>query len=402
MADFQGEMSIYYCPPAHTTFLLKRFHLSNSTNQDILLFFHDLLMNEKLYASALSSYKKWVDNNKAEAKSELNERHALCDEMQSYTKERLQNLTEDEFFNLIAPLWAMGMWGNKRYYLDNVIENNGMDLLRAQLVNLFYGSTSIENRWDEFREKVKGMGPAFISELLNKFKPEEYILWNKKSLAGFTALGIPKVPKNSSALDGKKYAYLSEVGRELVASAQKQGFSEIEDLLALNYFIWQELQIEPIDKEVAVEDKPEKETEQQKTFVHNDVRDRIRDIGSFLGFKAEIEKKIADGAVVDALWEVSVGNMGRITYVFEVQTSGSIDSLLLNLMKAKNNPSVQGIVAVSDSKQIEKIKKEAASLREIRDELKFWDYNDVLKVFDSLSNAYESINALGLVPSGLF
>lgn len=359
-------------------------------------------MNEKLYSSALSNYKKWADNNKAEAKSEYNERHALCDEMQSYTKERLQNLTEDEFFNLIAPLWAMRMWGNKKYYLDNIVESNGMDLLREQLVNLFYGKTSIEYRWDEFRKKVKGMGPAIISELLNKFKPDEYILWNKKSLAGFTALGIPKVPKNSSALEGKKYAYLSEVGRELVASAKKQGFSEIEDLLALNYFIWQELQIEPIDLEVAVEDKPEKETEQQKAFVHNDVRDRIRDIGSFLGFKAEIEKKIADGAVVDAIWEVSVGNMGRITYVFEVQTSGSIDSLLLNLMKAKNNPSVQGIVAVSDAKQLEKIKKEASGLKAIRDDLKFWDYNDVLKVFDSLSNAYESINALGLVPSGLF
>lgn len=359
-------------------------------------------MNEKLYSSALSNYKKWADNNKAEAKSEYNERHALCDEMQSYTKERLQNLTEDEFFNLIAPLWAMRMWGNKKYYLDNIVESNGMDLLREQLVNLFYGKTSIEYRWDEFRKKVKGMGPAIISELLNKFKPDEYILWNKKSLAGFTALGIPKVPKNSSALEGKKYAYLSEVGRELVAFAKKQGFSEIEDLLALNYFIWQELQIEPIDKEVAVEDKPEKETEQQKTFVHNDVRDRIRDIGSFLGFKAEIEKKIADGAVVDAIWEVSVGNMGRITYVFEVQTSGSIDSLLLNLMKAKNNPSVQGIVAVSDAKQLEKIKKEASGLKAIRDELKFWDYNDVLKVFEALSNAYESINSLGLVPSGLF
>lgn len=359
-------------------------------------------MNEKLYSSALSNYKKWADNNKAEAKSEYNERHALCDEMQSYTKERLQNLTEDEFFNLIAPLWAMRMWGNKKYYLDNIVESNGMDLLREQLVNLFYGKTSIEYRWDEFRKKVKGMGPAIISELLNKFKPDEYILWNKKSLAGFTALGIPKVPKNSSALEGKKYAYLSEVGRELVASAKKQGFSEIEDLLALNYFIWQELQIEPIDLEVAVEDKPEKETEQQKTFVHNDVRDRIRDIGSFLGFKAEIEKKIADGAVVDAIWEVSVGNMGRITYVFEVQTSGSIDSLLLNLMKAKNNPSVQGIVAVSDANQLEKIKKEASGLKAIRDDLKFWDYNDVLKVFEALSNAYESINSLGLVPSGLF
>lgn len=60
------------------------------------------------------------------------------------------------------------------------------------------------------------------------------------------------------------------------------------------------------------------------------------------------------------------------------------------------------IVAVSDAKQLEKIKKEASSLKAIRDELKFWDYNDVLKVFDSLSNAYESINSLGLVPSGLF
>ena len=99
---------------------------------------------------------------------------------------------------------------------------------------------------------------------------------------------------------------------------------------------------------------------------------------------------------------MSVGNKGRITYVFEVQTSGSIDSLLLNLMKAKNNPSVQGIVAVSDAKQLEKIRKEASSLKAIRDDLKFWDYNDGLKVFDALSNAYESIDSLELVPSGLF
>lgn len=359
-------------------------------------------MNEKLYSTALSCYKKWADNNKTEVVSDSDERHKMCNEMQSYTKERLQNLTEEEFFNLIAPLWAMSMWGNKKYYLDNVIESNGMALIRKQLANLFYGKATIESRWDEFRENIKGLGPAIISELLNKFNPDEYILWNKKSLTGFIALGIPKVPKYNSALDGKKYAYLSKVGRELVDLAKKQGVSEIEDLLALDYFIWKDLQIEPVEMETPIEENLEKETEKQKAFVHNDVRDRIRDIGSLLGFRAEVEKKVADGAVVDAIWEVSVGNMGRITYVFEVQTCGSIDSLLLNLMKAKNNPSVQGIVAVSDAKQLEKIKKEASSLKGIRDELKFWDYNDVLKVFDALSNAYESINSLGLVPSGLF
>lgn len=68
-------------------------------------------MNEKLYSTALSSYKKWADNNKAEVVSDSDERHKMCNEMQSYTKERLQNLTEEEFFNLIAPLWAMSMWG---------------------------------------------------------------------------------------------------------------------------------------------------------------------------------------------------------------------------------------------------------------------------------------------------
>jgi hypothetical protein len=44
-----------------------------------------------------------------------------------------------------------------------------------------------------------------------------------------------------------------------------------------------------------------------------------------------------------------------------VQTKGGIDSLILNLIRSLNNPAVQGVVAVSDLAQIERIKKEAAS-----------------------------------------
>jgi hypothetical protein len=44
----------------------------------------------------------------------------------------------------------------------------------------------------------------------------------------------------------------------------------------------------------------------------------------------------------------TIGNMGRVIFVFEVQTKGSIDSLILNLLKSLNNSSVQGVVAVSD------------------------------------------------------
>ncbi len=356
-------------------------------------------MNDTLYNNSLKNYHKWAIENKKQVEAVFRERASMCEEMQAYTQEKLENLAEDEFFDMIAPLWAMAIWGNKKYYIDNIIESNGMPLIRQQLCNLFYGKTSLASRWDDFRSNIKGIGPAIMSELLNKFNPDEFILWNKKSLTAFLVLEIDKIPKYNASLDGKRYEYLCQIGKMLVKDAKEKGFSEIEDLLALDYFIWQELQISAEEQNSHEEVKPE--TDKQKLFVHNDVRDRIRDIGELLGFKASVETPVAEGARVDAIWEVSVGNMGRITYVFEVQTSGSIDSLLLNLMKAKNNPSVQGIVAVSDATQLEKIKKEAASLKDIREQIKYWDYNDVLKVYDALSSAYESINLLGLVPDGL-
>ena len=42
---------------------------------------------------------------------------------------------------------------------------------------------------------------------------------------------------------------------------------------------------------------------------------------------------------------------------------------------------------MSDAKQIEKTKKEAASVKSICDDLKYWDDDDVLKLYDALSNA---------------
>jgi hypothetical protein len=65
-----------------------------------------------------------------------------------------------------------------------------------------------------------------------------------------------------------------------------------------------------------------------------------------------------------------------------------------------NNPAVQGVVAVSDSAQLEKIKKHASSVKGLGDKLKYWDYREVLKVYESLQAVYEAINKLELVPQG--
>ncbi len=79
-------------------------------------------MNEILYTSALNKYKKWVIENKKEVEDDFRERRTMCEEMQSYSKEKLENLTEDEFFNMIAPIWAMRIWGNKKYYIACIPE----------------------------------------------------------------------------------------------------------------------------------------------------------------------------------------------------------------------------------------------------------------------------------------
>lgn len=358
-------------------------------------------MNTHLIIEHLTAFRKWFKANKVQAVVEQQERERLSVTIQQYTKERLQKMSEEEFFDYIAPLWAMAMWGNKHYQVDNIIEANGMPLLREQLANLIYGSTTLEKRWDEFRSKVKGVGPAIMSELLCKTYPSEYIIWNRKTYNGFTVLEIPNLPRYEARLNGKTYEVLSKHGRDIVELAQKEGFTGVSDMLTLNTFIWQELQItsEECMSSIKAEALPSKGGK-EGLFIHNDIRDKIAEIGRCLGFRAEVEKKVADGAIVDTIWEVTIGNMGRVIYVFEVQTSGSIDSLILNLMKAKNNKAVQGIVAVTDEKQIEKIKKEIAALP-INGEVKFWNCEEVLRVHESLQYVNESINKLALVPLGL-
>jgi len=83
-----------------------------------------------------------------------------------------------------------------------------------------------------------------------------------------------------------------------------------------------------------------------------------------------------------------------------IQTKGSIDSLILNLLKSLNNPAVQGVIAVSDKEQLEKIKKHAWDVKDLRDKLKYWDYEEISKVHESLEYVNSTINNLGLVPQG--
>jgi len=312
-------------------------------------------------------------------------------------------MSVEDLLEYLSKLWAMLIWGNKQYVVDKMIRDNGFDHLKKELADLLWGDSPIENRWDKARNDIKGMGPAMISELLCHVRPDYYMIWNRRAYVGLNYLGVEGVPSRDYQVTGKKYVELCSVSKEIAKRMVDLGFDDTT-LLAVDYFIWDQLQV--MDNLSAIHKKvketPEKTeiSREELKFIHNDVRDAIQDIGEWLGFKAEIEKKVADGSVVDAVWESKIGNMGRVMYVFEVQTKGSIDSLILNLLKAKNNPAVQGVVAVSDKSQLERIKKHAADVPGLGNILKVWDYEEVLNVHDSLEFVNGSINKLNLVPEG--
>ena len=356
-------------------------------------------MNTQKLNAAITEFIKKKKSNAAYYEENWSERKERKDYYRSFSKDKLIAMTEEEFLEYISKLWSMLIWGNKKYVVDKLIGDNGFDHLKMQLAELLYGTSSIENRWDLFLKSIKGMGPATISELLTYINPQEYVIFNKTTILYYSFLEIPDMPKYNYQYTGKKYVEVCKTAKEIASELKKAG-AEDYDLLAIDYFMWDE--ILPLAEKKSSEVPATLETKKPVTAndsksLHDEIKEKLVAIGELLGFDSRSEVKITTGAVVDAVWEAKIGNMGKAIYVFEVQSKGSIDSLILNLKKAQSNAAVQAVVAVADEEQLAKIINESAGVIDEK-ALRTWDSEDVLAVYDSLVRAHESINKLSLVP----
>lgn len=356
-------------------------------------------MNTAKLFSAISAFIKKSKGNAAYYEENWAERKERREYYQSFTREKMLAMTEDEFLEYISKLWSMLIWGNKKYVVDKMIVDNGFANLKKQLAELLYGTSPIEKRWDVFLKSIKGMGPATISELLSYVNPQEYVIFNKTTILCYSYLEIPDMPKHNYQYTGKKYVEVCSVAKKIAEELKKAGIKDY-DLLAVDYFMWDE--ILPLAEKKMPDTPAHPETRKPTTAnealsLHDEIKEKLVTIGSLLGFESRSEVRISTGAVVDAVWEAKIGNMGKAIYVFEVQSKGSIDSLILNLKKAQNNAAVQAVVAVADEAQLAKIIKESKGVIDEKD-LRTWDSEDVFAVFDALVRAHESINKLALVP----
>lgn len=306
--------------------------------------------------------------------------------------ENLQNMDEFLFGEMISKLWASSIWGNKNYLVKKIISENNFTELKSLLWNLIFAKVDLPERYDSFLENVKGLGPSSITELLCMFKPKEYGIWNDKARKALKILDFKReLPLNKYKINGEEYKKFNEVLKQISYKLQAEGFENV-DLLFVDYFLYE------VWKRGDVKEKKKIEEQEKSVFDHDEVRDYLKDIGDALGFDAEIEKKVAHGSVVDVIWKAKIANLGVVIYTFEVQKGGSVKSLILNLQKARNNRSVQKVIAVSDKKQIEKIKRELIGLPEdFRKSFSFWDFEEVKETYQKLSDIAKVIGKLDLV-----
>ena len=188
-------------------------------------------MNKELLNKAINKYKEQKKNDiNLDA---INERKKRKSYYQSWTKEKINAMTEDEFIEYIGKLWATNRRKNKKDFGEFIIEkNNGLSNLKKYLINLLYGEDDIALRWDDFRNNIIHLGEAAMSELLCLVNPKEYIIFNDVTRRCYDYLQV----KNNTKVDGKKYKEICEISKEILCKFETP--TEDVDLLYLDYIFW--------------------------------------------------------------------------------------------------------------------------------------------------------------------
>ena len=80
-------------------------------------------MDKNLLKKHISKYIRNTNSDKAAYEQDKKERSERSTYYKSWTPEKLNSMAEEQFYEFIAKLWAMLIWGNKKYVVDKLIED---------------------------------------------------------------------------------------------------------------------------------------------------------------------------------------------------------------------------------------------------------------------------------------
>ena len=327
---------------------------------------------------------------------ERQSRHELYSRLLS--PEGLDRMTELEFGQVISSLWASQIWGNKAYLVDKLVADNGLPVLVNNLAALLWGQEPMHTRYDSFRSTIKGLGPASVTEILALVHPTQCGIWNDKARKALACLGFEETfpVLRKYQISGEEYEGFNALLGDIADELDRSGVPR-PDLLGVDYFLFE---VWKAEARGAGRVSPPVAPTPDEDFDHDELVDKLVATGQWLGFEAEKEKRVAAGAVVDVVWQAAIANLGVVTYVFEVQRRGAIDSLIVNLQRAQNNPSVQRLVVVANPSDIDRVQQEIATLPEsFRKAVGFMEAAEAARAATLLEEVGGIIDKLQLVQS---
>lgn len=326
-----------------------------------------------------------------EYQTELKVRQKRIKYYQEDFPQRLTQLSESDVLEMVSNLWAAEFWFNKNAYAEKIISaNGGINEVREKLVK-FFSFEDPEKAYEWALKTIKHLGSAAITEILSYRFPNRCGIWNEKVRIALPILKLDNlIDAKKTLLSLEEYIRFNNLAREIANILEEKGF-ENANLLLVDLFFFK------VSKKKKTGHKPYVE-DGEESFDHDEIKELLAEIGNQLGFETKTEVPIAAGAWVDCVWQARIANLGLVQYVFEVHKSGSIDSLILNLQKAKRVPSVQRVVAVSNNKNLELIKRECEALpEEFRRALRFWPVSKVKEAAEYLRQVARLISEVDLI-----
>lgn len=343
------------------------------------------IKTKKAFKDFLSSYEA---GEFEEHEREVFERISY---FQDKLPERVDDLSMVDLEEILSNTWAVSrIWGNLQYRAQEIIADNGIEKIKKAFKILLDTSIPPHKRYRKVLKMIKGLGSASITEIMAYIQPDDCAIWNRRAREALEILGIDNINTNKYTPSPEEYKNYIQIVKSINKELKPKKKAKSMGLLFTDFFFYKLSQ--------TPQNTPKTEPEIED-FDHDEIRDLTRDIGDMLGFKADTEVQIAHGARVDVVWSARIGNLGIIKYVFEVHKRGSIDSLLMNLQKAKSNPTVQKVIAISNETQLQKIQNESKGLpEEFRRNLELWPFEEVLIVAENLETAMGIIKRLNLTP----
>ncbi|WP_254810782.1 hypothetical protein [Natronosalvus amylolyticus] len=169
---------------------------------------------------------------------------------------------------------------------------------------------------------------------------------------------------------------------------------DIQDYVDVDYFLFYLSKLDIYEPG----ESPEHQ-EPIEDFDHDEIQEKLLDIGNGLGFDVEDEYQAGPGARIDVRWSTRVANLGVISYAFEVHRRGSRDSAILNLQKAQNaDPTLQKLVIVSTQDQLATFEDEIEAIStDFSQSVSYLEVSQVNKAVSRLADLKDILQDAGLM-----